>query len=498
MSKLLDRIWTSRWKDYLLPLGILFGSMLNFAFFYVGLAYKVNPVRTYGFIIGQLLFAVVSGLALLAALKHMKLKKSAWAGLLAVLLIFFVNFAAGCARYGLRDVWKDYFIHFVCFALPAFFCGICGACSHSEQRFFSIMERMSFFMLPASIIYMNGVLFYCNPFGYTRYLGIMDYMYFSYAVMPFLLVHIIRFSDGEPLEIPILKKQARRPQLLRGIMITVYWVATIGAGTRGTYVCVAGFCVLLLLSKLIHREPAKRAFLLSCAMALLILFNMFIYAPPGMYAVERMSMFLDGLKQGELITSEGEAEDISEKIDTLVEAEGGQQIVNNDPPSDEPSDEPSDVPAQPDQKDDIASENLQIGNRGTLFKLAWKEFLKEPLLGMGVSGYAIKYEHYPHNAILELLCEGGLLLGAPILLLILLAIIQLLRAGWNNRNIRYFFLILMAYAIRFNISGSIWKSDALMLALGFGITIQSVLYQEKKRQKDEAAQEDHDLGVSVL
>ena len=86
MNTLLDRIWTSRWKDYLLPLGILFGSMLNFAFFYVGLAYRDNAVRSNGYIIGQLLFAVVSGLALLAALKHTKLKKAAWAGLLAVLL----------------------------------------------------------------------------------------------------------------------------------------------------------------------------------------------------------------------------------------------------------------------------------------------------------------------------------------------------------------------------------------------------------------------------
>lgn len=449
MRTILDRIWESRWKNALLPLSFLFGSLLNFVFFYLGLAYKDNAARTYGYILFQLLFAVLCGLAPLAALKHKRMSKLSWLCLGVVLLFYGANYAAGLVRHGLSGPWKDYFVHFVCFALPAFFAGICCALSHSERRFLPLMERLSFLVLPGAVIYTNGLLFYCNPFGYNRYLGIMDYMVFAYTVMPFLLVHLIRFADKEDLELPLFGKKAKHPQLVRGVLIAIYWVAIIGSGTRGAYVCTAGFCALLVLSRLIHREPALRTFLVSAALAAVLLLTMFVYAPPGMYAVSRMNMFLDGLKQGELVTATGDTPDIQDKLDDLVSAGGDQQVAN-----------------QPD------GETVQFRSRGTLYKLAWKEFLKEPLTGMGLGGYQIKYGGTPHNAILELLCEGGLLLGGPILLLILLALIRLFRLAWHDRSTRYLLLIFLAYAIRANIGGGAWTCDYLLCALGYGLALR--------------------------
>ena len=453
MRTILDRIWESRWKDALLPLSFLFGSLLNFVFFYLGLAYKDNAARTYGYILFQLLFAVLCGLALLAALKHKRMSKLSWLCLGVVLLFYGANYAAGLVRHGLSGPWKDYFVHFVCFALPAFFAGICCALSHSERRFLPLMERLSFLVLPGAVIYTNGLLFYCNPFGYNRFLGIMDYMVFAYTVMPFLLVHLIRFADKEDLELPLFGKKAKHPQLVRGVLIAIYWVAIIGSGTRGAYVCTAGFCALLVVSRLIHREPALRAFLVSAALAAVLLLTMFVYAPPGMYAVSRMNMFLDGLKQGELVTATGDTPDIQDKLDDLVSAGGDRQVANQT------------------EGEDGDGETVQFRSRGTLFTLAWKEFLKEPLTGMGLGGYQIKYGGTPHNAILELLCEGGLLLGGPILLLILLALIRLFRLAWHDRSTRYLLLIFLAYAIRANIGGGVWTCDYLLCALGFSFAL---------------------------
>ena len=107
MRTILDRIWESRWKDALLPLSFLFGSLLNFVFFYLGLAYKDNAARTYGYILFQLLFAVLCGLALLAALKHKRMSKLSWLCLGAVLLFYGANYAAGLVRHGLSGPWKD-------------------------------------------------------------------------------------------------------------------------------------------------------------------------------------------------------------------------------------------------------------------------------------------------------------------------------------------------------------------------------------------------------
>lgn len=93
-------------------------------------------------------------------------------------------------------------------------------------------------------------------------------------------------------------------------------------------------------------------------------------------------------------------------------------------------------------------ENIQIGSRGTLFKLAVKEFQKSPIHRQGPMGYTVKYGMYPHNILLELLCETGLAGFITLMLLILWAVINLLRSGWKQKYVRYFFLFLIAYMVR--------------------------------------------------
>ena len=116
-------------------------------------------------------------------------------------------------------------------------------------------------------------------------------------------------------------------------------------------------------------------------------------------------------------------------------------------------------------------ENIQIGSRGTLFKLAVKEFQKSPITGMGPMGYTVKYGMYPHNILLELLCETGLAGFITLMLLILWAVINLLRSGWKQKYVRYFFLFLIAYMVQANISGDLWYFSPLLCAIGYGLTL---------------------------
>ena len=116
-------------------------------------------------------------------------------------------------------------------------------------------------------------------------------------------------------------------------------------------------------------------------------------------------------------------------------------------------------------------ENIQIGSRDTLFKLAFKEFQKSPITGMGPMGYTVKYGMYPHNIPLELLCETGLAGFVPLMLLILWAVMNLLRFGWKQKYVRCFFLFLIAYMVQANISGDLWYFSPLLCALGYGLTL---------------------------
>lgn len=483
---LLNRLWKSRWIDMFFPLSFLSSSLLNVLFFYLGLAYQENPVRSYGFIIGELLFAAMSGLMFLAALKHHKISKVSLAYLGALFLLYCANFAIGLSHFGLSAAIKDRGVHFVFFALPAFLIGICGALSHVEQRFLPLMEQLSFFVLPAGIIYFNGRLFDCSPFAQSgRDLGVMDYMFFAYTIMPFLLVHIFQFCEKAPLEFPVIRKRIPHPQFFRCGLIAIYWIGILGSGTRGAYICVFGTCILLVISQILHRRSVMRPLLISVAIFAVFFFNMCIYAPRGMQAVARMEIFLKGLGQGQLVTST-KLEENQGDLDELVSADNGKQVANLPAPMEEDQDKPegsasadnenaTDGPSGPVEPslDEGIGITQEIGDRGDLYTLAVKEFLKSPWTGMGLGGYAVKYDEHPHNMILELFCEGGLLFGLPVLILIILAVFRIFRLGWTDRSIRYLFLFFSAYAIRANTIGSVWMSDYLLCAMGYGLTLSA-------------------------
>lgn len=410
----------------LFPLCFVLSSTLNLVFFYLGLAFEDNFIRKGGFILGSLLLAACCGLALLCVLQKRILPP--WSLLLlgAVLVFYGVCFAVCFARFGFRPSLVRYFTQFAAFSLPAFFAGIYAAARGGGRAFFPVLESASFAAFPGALIYMNSTVFNCLPWGYGANLGILNYMGLAYTFLPYLLAHVIQFVDGADWTVPFTGKAVRRPQLVRGVFIAVYWMALIASATRGAYVCVVFFCLLLPAAQLLTRSGrAKRACLVCAAMVGLLLFNMFVYAPPGLYRISRMNPFLDALKQGHLMTTPQE-DNAASRIDDLVRADGRQQITNVPGTTEPGTTEPV----------DIASEGLKIENRGTLFKLAIREFLKSPLTGMGPGGFTVKYGMYPHTVLLELLCETGLAGTLPLLALLLLALhkmVSISKSGGGGR-----------------------------------------------------------------
>lgn len=401
----------------LFPLCFVLSSTLNLVFFYLGLAFEDNFIRKSGFILGSLLLAACCGLAMLCVLQKRLLPP--WRLLLlgAVLAFYGVCFAVCFARFGFRPSLVRYFTQFAAFSLLAFFAGIYTAVRGGGRAFFPVLESASFAAFPGALIYMNSTVFNCLPWNYGANLGILNYMGLAYTFLPYLLAHVIQFVDGADWTVPFTGKAVRRPQLVRGVFIAVYWMALIASATRGAYVCVMFFCLLLPAMRLLTRSGrAKRACLVCAAMAGLLLFNMFVYAPPGLYRISRMNIFLDALKQGHLMTTSQE-DNAASRIDDLVRADGGQQIINLPGTAEPGTTEPGTT-----EPVDTASEGLKVKNRGTLFKLAIREFLKSPLTGMGPGGFTVKYGMYPHTVLLELLCETGLAGTLPLLALLLLAL----------------------------------------------------------------------------
>ena len=473
MDRILSGIWTSPYGKYLLPLSFCLGNLINVFFYYLGLAFEDNIARQAAFIIGNILFTVIAFTALLSILRFGQLKLRALLPLGAVLLFFAGGYIWALLHFGFTGTWIHNAGQFVFFSFPAFCAGVYAARKWYEADFFEILERLGLFAAPAALIYFNGALFNCNPFNYGRDLGTINYMSFSYTLMPFLLAMVLRFLEKKPLT--LFRRALKYPQRVRGLLIALYWVAIIAAGTRGTYFCVVGFCIFLVLSACLHRESRRKSAILSAAMTFVLCFNIFVYAPQG-FNTWRMASFLQDVSKGELVTTK-EDPTVSDRIDDLVKADGDHQIANR-----------PETPSKPDAppQEDSAEENIQIGSRGTLFKLAFKEFQKSPITGMGPMGYTVKYGMYPHNIPLELLCETGLAGFVPLMLLILWAVMNLLRFGWKQKYVRYFFLFLVAYMVQANISGNLWYFSPLLCALGYGLALPD---RECRRVPDSGAPE---------
>lgn len=439
-------------RSIFFPLCFIFGDLYKLVLFYMGLAYKDNLTYRLIYALGCAAFALFCGVAFLRIL--MDERPHAFQLLLpaSALMYFALAFILGFARGAAADTAYELCL-FVLRCLPVFFAGVTLAMRGGEDGFAEGFERLGFIALPGGIIYLVCALFDCNIFTDGVYLGLINYMSLSYTLMPVMLCALMRFYDGGELRLPYPgARPLHRPQLWRVLMILVFWVDIIASGTRGAYLCCALCCIAVFLWRLISRRRVISGFILSAAMAAIIIFTVFVYAPPGMRGVKRIDIFLSGLQNGELTTTDTEDPTVSDRVDQALEGiihgSGGGEL-EIDP-------------------------GVRISDRATIYKLALAEFLRSPasaVFGIGPCVFRAKYGVYPHNIFLQMLCEVGISGTLPLLLLMILAVLGIFRAARTRRSMAEILLLLGAYFVRENISNSIWQSVPLAAALGLGLTL---------------------------
>ena len=127
MNRVLQKIWNSRFGNYLLPLFFCIGNLANFIFFYMGLAYEENIVRKIGFIVINMFYAIAAFVALLSALHFGKMRLRLLLPLIAVVLLYAGYYLAALIRFGCSASWIHNAEQFVVFSFPAFCAGIYAA-----------------------------------------------------------------------------------------------------------------------------------------------------------------------------------------------------------------------------------------------------------------------------------------------------------------------------------------------------------------------------------
>lgn len=114
------------------------------------------------------------------------------------------------------------------------------------------------------------------------------------------------------------------------------------------------------------------------------------------------------------------------------------------------------------------------------YSLAIKDFLESPIWGKGI-GYFPEVHgiSYPHNMVLQVLGEGGLLLGIPILILLVRIVVDLIFGKLKDHDLRAIVILLTSCTIPAAfVTDEIWNYQLLWLL--FGIVIKKVIPQRKK------------------
>ena len=131
---------------------------------------------------------------------------------------------------------------------------------------------------------------------------------------------------------------------------------------------------------------------------------------------------------------------------------------------------------------DIITKTLQEGDSGRekVMAQALSIFQSHTLFGAGIGGFhAITREVWPHNFILELLCECGII-GTALLIFIMIFDLSIKHVGilhTTNSNM-FFFLVLLALFIRIMVSADLSESIELFSAV-FAISGGKRIYFKK-------------------
>ena len=129
--------------------------------------------------------------------------------------------------------------------------------------------------------------------------------------------------------------------------------------------------------------------------------------------------------------------------------------------------------------------------RTNIYSSAFSDFLKSPIWGNGIGYFPSAHNIiYPHNIILQVLAEGGILLGIPIIGIIIYCIYALIFGIIENSNYRISVLMLASCTIPAAfVSDELWNYQLLWLLFGILIKKRSLFNYKLESENERNGQE---------
>ncbi|MCO7123751.1 O-antigen ligase family protein [Ihubacter massiliensis] len=453
---------------YLYPLLFIMGTIINIILgVFPGLQ---NDTQSRIAIGGYIIIAIIIGLNFINVLMHTEKKLRLFIIVILISLIGMAPFILGLLFNGELFIYEILF-KYILFEIPM--C-LLASCIIVEQKITSFILSFKWYgviVIPFCVFYIGRILLADDvSLDYINFKSV-NYMSIAYMLMPVIVCLLI--------ETVFLN---RRHALAKLALMLLLWVTLLFTGTRGAVLCVF-FCIgMAILYEIIWNSCRNVKPIISILLIMILsyCFFVFIWSPQSSGANYRLNGFSREITKYDF--------DENNKVTLNLPNQNGKKVEKNSSVLDcylnymvESSNkgaisirEIKNGQAEflkymnKEERESVQQYEF-IPNRMELFKLAFKEAKKHLIVGNGLFYFQNKYETYPHNMILEYLCDFGII-GASVFVLIVIGLmVQLIRKVKFKNDLLPALLFILSYIPQFMISGTIYFNPIAMFAISYAI-----------------------------
>lgn len=323
------------------------------------------------------------------------------------------------------------------------------------------VENLSIFYFPYACFYIHGLIQSGGNNGTTFY-GLKYLTIGMYILIPItaMILNYVYYGQRKLYGfIPVVLSNC-----IRIVLVIAYiYLILMANGSRGPVLAFMVFIVALVITTIVRKIQVKKSTFVALVSFAVI--AIFMVAPINNRLSVKVDIVIDNFLAGNGFVTSSRVDDVTIDFESeadIVDSEDSESEM--DMADNEDSEASLDAQTE---STDIST--LVLADRGVLFTLAINESIQNPFGGLGVLGYTYKYGKYPHNAVLEILADFGIVFGGMMLLIILFVFIKLFLCTKHNRNIITILLFAITFATLAMSSGTVYENVVLYYGLGFGL-----------------------------
>lgn len=324
-----------------------------------------------------------------------------------------------------------------------------------NDKYKEIIKKFDYYgivILVFSIIYIIRLFYFhsqeARNFGRFSYMGIA---YLNLTVLMLFVFKLIYFEE-----------ENKKRRVWRLISILIYWLTIIYSMTRGAILSVVAFLLFMYIFDLTINKGKRIPIIITISAIFTVCYvfsvNALVPTDPGKLKNFNYDStnFEEEMEDSDILLIRM---DYIIKMDQNINKSLHQLSKNRNL-------EGRKIYAGKNIKQEKFFEEYELPvSRRLLYKFAVEEWRKNPWFGNGVMYYKTKYNGYPHNIILEILCDFGIFGLLVFTCFVLWLFISNIKSLRNNKAFAGVSLVCLGGVCKYMVSDSFYEGGALFLLI---------------------------------